>query len=89
MLALALGYEATSSLDPKSEKRIIENLLEKRTSKTLIIISHRLSSTSGADNILVIDNGQLVQEGNHDRLMRENGLYKEMWDKQKRDQGRD
>ena len=81
--------EATSSLDPKSEKRIIENLLKKRGSKTLIIISHRLSSISSADNIVVIDNGQLVQEGNHDRLMRENGLYKEMWDKQKRYQGRD
>ncbi len=81
--------EATSSLDPKSEKRIIENLLKKRGSKTLIIISHRLSSISGADNIVVIDNGQLIQEGNHDRLMRENGLYKEMWDKQKRYQGRD
>ena len=81
--------EATSSLDPKSEKRIIENLLKKRRSKTLIIISHRLSSISGADNIVVIDNGQLIQEGNHDRLMRENGLYKEMWDKQKRYQGRD
>ena len=81
--------EATSSLDPKSEKRIIENLLEKRTSKTLIIISHRLSSISGADNIVVIDNGQLIQEGKHNRLMRESGLYKEMWDKQKRYQGRD
>ena len=81
--------EATSSLDPKSEKRIIENLLKKRRSKTLIIISHRLSSISSADNIVVIDNGQLIQEGNHDRLMRENGLYKEMWDKQKRYQGRD
>ncbi|MDC3169726.1 ABC transporter ATP-binding protein/permease [Paracoccaceae bacterium] len=81
--------EATSSLDPKSEKRIIENLLEKRTSKTLIIISHRLSSISGADNILVIDNGQLVQQGKHDRLIQENGLYKEMWDKQKRYQDRD
>ena len=81
--------ESTSSLDPKSEKRIIEKLLEKRRSKTLIIISHRLSSISGADNIIVIDNGQLVQEGKHDRLMRENGLYKEMWDKQKRYQGRD
>ena len=81
--------EATSSLDPKSEKRIIENLLKKRTSKTLIIISHRLSSISGADNIVVIDNGQLVQEGKHDSLMWENGLYKEMWKKQKRYQGRD
>ena len=76
--------EATSSLDPKSEKRIIENLLEKRTSKTLIIISHRLSSISDADNILVMENGQLTQTGKHDTLVKERGLYKEMWEKQKR-----
>jgi len=76
--------EATSSLDPKSEKRIVENLLEKRGSKTLIIISHRLSSISGADNILVIENGRLTQEGKHAKLIQESGLYKEMWEKQKR-----
>jgi ATP-binding cassette subfamily B protein len=76
--------EATSSLDPKSEKRIVENLLEKRGSKTLIIISHRLSSISGADNIIVIENGRLTQEGKHAKLIQENGLYKEMWEKQKR-----
>ena len=76
--------EATSSLDPKSEKRIVENLLEKRGSKTLIIISHRLSSISGADNILVIENGRLTQEGKHAKLIQEKGLYKEMWEKQKR-----
>ena len=76
--------EATSALDPKSEKRIIENLFEKRGSKTLIIISHRLSSISGADNILVIEKGRLIQEGIHDRLIQEGGLYKEMWEKQRR-----
>ena len=76
--------EATCSLDLKSEKRIIENLFEKRGSKTLIIISHRLSSISGADNILVIENGRLIREGLHDRLIQESGLYKEMWEKQKR-----
>ena len=81
--------EATSSLDPKSEKIIVENLLQKRASKTLIIISHRLSSISSADNIIVIENGQLTQEGKHDKLMQENGLYKEMWEKQKRYQTRD
>ena len=81
--------EATSSLDPKSEKIIIKNLLEKRTSKTLIIISHRLSSISGVDNILVMENGQLTQEGKHDSLIKQNGLYKEMWEKQKRYQSRD
>ena len=81
--------EATSSLDPKSEKIIIKNLLEKRSSKTLIIISHRLSSISGVDNILVMENGRLTQEGKHDSLIRQNGLYKEMWEKQKRYQSRD
>ena len=58
-------------------------------SKTLIIISHRLSSISGADNIVVIENGQLAQEGKHDKLIQERGLYKEMWEKQKRYQSRD
>ncbi len=81
--------EATSSLDPRSEKRIIENLLENRTSKTLIIISHRLSSISGVDNILVMEHGRLIQQGKHDSLIKESGLYKEMWKKQKRYQKRD
>ncbi len=81
--------EATNSLDSKTEKRIIENLLEKKTSKTLIIISHRLSSISNSDNILVIENGRLIQEGKHDSLMQENGLYKEMWEKQKKYEIRD
>ena len=81
--------EATSSLDPRSEKRIIENLLENKTSKTLIIISHRLSSISGVDNIVVIENGRLIQQGKHDSLMQESGLYKEMWEKQKRYQNKD
>ena len=76
--------EATSSLDSKTEKIIVENLLEKKTSKTLIIISHRLSSIANADNILVIENGRLTQEGKHGSLMQENGLYKEMWEKQKK-----
>ena len=68
----------------KTEKIIVGNLLDKKTSKTLIIISHRLSSISNADNILVIENGRLTQKGKHDNLMQENGLYKEMWEKQKK-----
>jgi ATP-binding cassette subfamily B protein len=81
--------EATSSLDPRSEKRIIENLLKNKTSKTLIIISHRLSSISGVDNIVVMENGRLIQQGKHNSLMQESGLYKEMWEKQKKYQNRD
>ena len=60
------------------------NILEKKASKTLIIISHRLSSVSEADNILVVEKGRLAQEGKHDNLMQEDGLYKQMWEKQKR-----
>ena len=65
--------KATGSLDSKTEKRIVENLLEK-ISKTLIIISHRLSSNSYANNILVIENGRLTQTGKHGSLVQENGL---------------
>ena len=81
--------EATSSLDPRSEKRIVENLLENKISKTLIIISHRLSSISGVDNIVVMENGRLIQQGKHNSLMQKSGLYKEMWEKQKKYQNRD
>ncbi len=81
--------EATSSLDSKTEKRIVESLLEKKTSKTFIIISHRLSSISNADNILVVENGRLTQEGKHGSLVQENGLYKEMWEKQKKHEIKD
>ena len=62
----------------------MKNLLKNKTSKTLIIISHRLSSIADADNILVIENGRLTQQGKHGSLMQENGLYKEMWEKQKK-----
>ena len=66
-------YESTDSLNSKTEKRIVENLLEK-ISKTLIIISHRLSSNSYANNILVVENGRLTQTGKHGSLVQENGL---------------
>ena len=81
-------FESTDSLNSKIEKRIVENLLEK-ISKTLIIISHRLSSNSYANNILVVENGRLTQKGKHGSLVQENGLYKEMLEKQKKHEIRD
>ena len=67
--------EATSSLDSESEKHVqsaIENLMNKRT---VIVIAHRLSTVHNADKILVLEKGQIVQEGKHEDLVNNEGLY--------------
>ena len=51
--------------------------------KTTLIIAHRLSTVSKADNIIVIDQGNIVESGNHQNLLDKNGLYADMWSKQK------
>ena len=75
--------EATSALDSSTEKEIIENLNNISEGKTTLIIAHRLSTVSKADNIIVIDKGEIVEEGNHPTLLAKKGLYSSMWDKQK------
>ena len=75
--------EATSALDSSTEKDIIENLNNISEGKTTLIIAHRLSTVSKADNIIVIDKGEIVEEGNHPTLLAKKGLYSSMWDKQK------
>ncbi|MCH8317237.1 MAG: ABC transporter ATP-binding protein [Bacteroidetes bacterium] len=70
--------EATSSLDSESEKLVqqaLSNLLKNRTS---IVIAHRLSTIQHADEIIVIDNGKIVERGAHPELMKTNGLYKKL-----------
>jgi len=74
--------EATASLDNESEKTIqhaLENLMEQRTS---LVIAHRLSTIHNADQILVVDNGKIVERGTHDQLMNENGYYKQLYEAQ-------
>ena len=51
--------------------------------KTTLIIAHRLSTISNADNIIVINHGAIVENGKHEELLKLNGLYAEMWNKQK------
>tara|TARA_B100000579_G_C22775140_1_gene826167 strand:+ start:53 stop:1213 length:1161 start_codon:yes stop_codon:yes gene_type:complete len=75
--------EATSALDSSTEKEIIKNLEKISANKTTLIIAHRLSTVSKADNIIVIDKGQIVESGNHEELLNAQGLYLEMWNKQK------
>ena len=76
--------EATSALDAESEAEVqksINNIIKNRNI-TLIIIAHRLSTIVNADKIIVINNGQVVESGNHKELMEKNGEYKKLFDKQ-------
>lgn len=75
--------EATSSLDTDSEQVIQVTLNElKRTGKTLIVIAHRLSTIAHSDTILVLKNGQLIEQGTHQELLARETTYKAMWQKQ-------
>jgi ABC-type bacteriocin/lantibiotic exporter with double-glycine peptidase domain len=74
--------EATSALDADSEKAFIDNLREMLKGKTAVLIAHRLSTIRNADIILVMDEGQIVQQGKHDLLIKEVGVYRELFQEQ-------
>jgi subfamily B ATP-binding cassette protein MsbA len=75
--------EATSSLDSKSENMIQEALNRLMQGRTTIIIAHRLSTTQSADMIVVFDNGEIVEIGNHQELLQyPNGLYRRLYEEQ-------
>lgn len=67
--------EATSSLDATNEKEIMGNLKEFYKNKTVVIIAHRLSTVKDADNIIVLDNGFVVEQGSHTDLTTRKGKY--------------
>lgn len=67
--------EATSSVDPENEHEILQALDELTAGKTVISIAHRLSTVSSADQILVVSDGRLVQQGSHDELAHTTGIY--------------
>lgn len=71
--------EATSSLDSKSEKAILSALHQAATDHTTLVIAHRLSTVVDADLILVLDQGQIVEEGTHQQLLTAGGLYATLW----------
>jgi len=70
--------EATSALDANNEKVIMENLNNFISGKTAIIVAHRLSTVKSADNIIVLENGEIVEQGNHTDLTRLKGKYYEL-----------
>ena len=71
-----------SSLDSDTEERIINNLKNNFKNKTLLIVSHRVSCVKHADNIIVLDNGKIIQQGTHKELSNNEGFYSELYKKQ-------
>ncbi|NFG61381.1 ABC transporter ATP-binding protein [Clostridium sp. CMCC3677] len=78
--SIVLLDEATSSIDPENEFYIQQAISELVRNKTLIVIAHRLSTIKEANQILVMENGQIVQKGIHDELIKEKGVYKKFWE---------
>ena len=74
--------EATSSLDSESEALIQDGLHALRKGRTTFVIAHRLSTIQSADQILVLERGQIVERGTHDQLLTRNGRYRQLYDKQ-------
>jgi ABC-type multidrug transport system fused ATPase/permease subunit len=74
--------EATSSLDSESEALIQDGLRQLRRGRTTFVIAHRLSTIRSADQILVLEGGEIVERGTHDELLAADGRYKQLYDKQ-------
>lgn len=68
--------EATANVDPENEKELMEAVSELTHEKTVIMIAHRLKTVRHADQIFVVDKGQIVQRGTHDELMEQDGIYR-------------
>ena len=78
--------EATSSLDSRSEKAIQTALERVSENSTTLVIAHRLSTIVNADKILVLEKGRIVEQGTHQQLLENAGLYEQMWTLQQQDQ---
>ncbi len=68
--------EATSSVDPENEQALLSAISELTKNKTLISIAHRLSTVENADQIIVIDQGRIAQQGTHQSLISQEGIYR-------------
>ena len=74
--------DSLSSVDTETEEKILNNLEKLARKKTLIIISHRISTVQNADEIIVLDDGHIIERGTHESLLENNGLYNYLYEKQ-------
>ena len=74
--------EALASVDNKTAASIIDEMRERSNKKTILMISHQLSVAATCDRVLVMDKGEIVQQGNHKDLVKDNGLYKQLWERE-------
>jgi ATP-binding cassette subfamily B protein len=79
---IAIFDEPSSALDPVAEYQLYENILQECADKTVVFISHRLSTAVLADRIYLFENGRIIEAGNHEMLMQRNGKYADMFSKQ-------
>ena len=81
-MEIILFDEATSSLDIDSERRVMNNIKDVYRDKTIIFVSHRLANIKDADQILVLHNGSIGEQGKHEELLQLNGRYKTLYQQQ-------
>lgn len=81
---MAILDEPSSALDPKAESEFNELVFHMLPERTIVIISHRLSTTRMADRIILIQNGKVAEDGSHNELMKNNGIYAKMFEMQSR-----
>ena len=74
--------EATSNIDTETEKVIQEGINELKKDRTTFIVAHRLSTIKNVDKIIVLSHGKILESGNHEQLIQNNGEYKKMYLKQ-------
>ncbi|MFF2909638.1 ABC transporter ATP-binding protein [Paenibacillus sp. NPDC057934] len=79
--------EATASLDPQNEAEIQKGIDALIAGRTVIVVAHRLKTIRGADNIIVLEDGRLVEQGRHDSLLERGGLYARLWTLQQESSG--
>ena len=74
--------DCLSAVDTETEERILTNLKQVSKNKTTFIISHRVSSAKNADKIIILDAGEIIQQGTHNQLITTKGYYKDLYEQQ-------